>query len=155
MFPAPWQRLVPGPHGPATTGCWLGHFDYRKTGHGGIQTMKTTHLEEKRKVLIEKREKLIDRFNKAARARKSTTRVCTEIGRTNDFLESLEQIAAENTGRPNTGPQRYVVSSLFLHESFKKLTADPDEQFFFITGSEIDGVLVLDQWAEFTHQRRN
>ena len=37
--------------------------------------MKTTHLEEKRKVLIEKREKLIDRFNKAARARKSTARV--------------------------------------------------------------------------------
>lgn len=117
--------------------------------------MKTTHLEEKRKVLIEKREKLIDRFNKAARARKSTARVCTEIRRANEFLESLEQIAAENTGRPNTGPRRYVVSSLFLHESFKKLTADPDEQFFFITGSEIDGVLVLDQCAEFAHQRRN
>lgn len=117
--------------------------------------MKTTHLEEKRHVLIEKREKLIERFNKAARARKSTVRVCTEIRRANDFLESLEQIAAENTGRPNTGPRHYVVSSLFLHESFKKLTADPDEQFFFITGSEIEGVLVLDQCAEFAHQRRN
>ena len=30
--------------------------------------MKTTHLEEKRNVLIDKREKLIDRFNQAARA---------------------------------------------------------------------------------------
>ena len=46
-------------------------------------------------------------------------------------------------------------SSLFLHESFKKLTADRDEQFFFITGNEIDGVFVLDQWAEFEHQKRN
>lgn len=117
--------------------------------------MKTTHLEEKRNVLIEKREKLIDRFNQATRARKSTTRVCTEIRRTNDFIESLELIEAENTGRLNAGPRRYVVSSLFLHESFKKLTADPDEQFFFITGSEIEGVMVLDQCAEFAHQRRS
>jgi hypothetical protein len=117
--------------------------------------MKTIHLEEKRKVLIEKREKLIDRFNQTTRARKSTTRVCAEIRRTNDFLESLERIVAENSGRPNTGPRRYVVSSLFLHESFKKLTADMDEQFFFITGSEVEDVLVLDQWAEFAHQRRS
>jgi hypothetical protein len=117
--------------------------------------MKTIHLEEKRTALVERREKLIGRFNEAARARKSTRRMCTEIGRTNEFLESLERIEAENTGRPNTGPRRYAVSSLFLHESFKKLTADRDEQFFFVTGSEVEGVLVLDQWAEFAHQRRS
>ena len=116
--------------------------------------MKTIHLEEKRKVLIEKREKLIDRFNQATRARKSTTRVCTEIRRTNDFIASLELIEAENTGRPNTGPRRYAVSSLFLHDCYKKLTADKNEQFFFITGSEVESVLVLDQCAEFAHQRR-
>ena len=55
---------------------------------------------------------------------------------------------------PDTGPRRYAVSSLFLHESAKKLTADRNEQFFFITGAEINGVHVLDQWAEFAHQRR-
>lgn len=38
-----------------------------------------------------------------------------------------------------------MISSLFLHESFRKLTAGQDEQLFFVTGSEIDGVLVLDQ----------
>jgi hypothetical protein len=116
--------------------------------------MKTTHLEQKRNLLIEKREKLIDRFNQATRARKSTARVCTEIRRTNDFIESLELIEAENTGRPNTGPRRYAVSSLFLHDCYKKLTADKNEQFFFITGSEVEGMLVLDQCAEFAHQRR-
>jgi hypothetical protein len=116
--------------------------------------MKTTHLEEKRKTLIEKREKLLDRFNQTARSRKNTSRVCTEIRRTNEFLESLERIACENTGVP-TGLRRYVVSSLFLHECFKKLTADPDEQFFFVTGSEAAGALVLDQSVEFAHQRRN
>ena len=117
--------------------------------------MKTTHLVEKRNVLIEKREKLIDRFNQATRARKSTTRVCTEIRRTNDFIESLERIEAENTIAQNTAPRRYAVSSLFLHDCAEKLTADKNEQFFFITGAEVEGVLVLDQWAEFAHQKRS
>lgn len=115
--------------------------------------MRTTHLKEKRTVLVARREKLIGRFNEAARARKSARRTCEEIQRTNEFLESLERIEVEN--KPNTSPRRYAVSSLFLHESFKKLTADRYEQFFFITGSEIEGVLVLDQWAEFAHQRRS
>jgi len=117
--------------------------------------MKTTHLEEKRKTLLEKREKLLDRFNQTARSRKNTSRVCTEIRRTNEFLESLERITAENTDSAGTGPRRFVVSSLFLHECFKKLTADPDEQFFFVTGAETAGALVLDQSVEFAHQRRN
>jgi hypothetical protein len=47
-----------------------------------------------------------------------------------------------------------VVSSLFLHECFRNLTKDADEQFFFITGSEVEGAYVLDQTAEFAHQRR-
>ena len=116
--------------------------------------MKTTHIEEKKRVLIEKREKLIGRFGAAVRARKSTERFETEIRRTNDFLASLDRIVAENTRKPDEA-RRYTVSSLFLHECFRKLTADSDEQFFFITGSEIEGVHVLDQWAEFAHQRRS
>jgi hypothetical protein len=115
--------------------------------------MKTNHLEQKRKVLIDRREKLIGRFNEAARKRKSTARLCTEIRRANDFLASLDQIVAENTTAEQ--PRRYAVSSLFLHECAKKLTADQNEQFFFITGSEVEGVHVLDQAAEFAHQRRS
>jgi len=116
--------------------------------------MKKTHLDDKRKSLVERREMLIGRFNDAARKRKSTTRVCTEIRRVNEFLASLEQIETENTRLPNAAPRRYAVSSLFLHDSFKKLTADPDEQFFFVTGAEVNETYVLDQWAEFAHQRR-
>ena len=115
--------------------------------------MNTTHLEEKRAALVDRREKLIARFDKAARGRKSLVRLFTEIHKTNDFLESLDKIAAE-AAEAKSGPRRYAVSSLFLHESFRKLTADQDEQFFFITGSEVEGVLVLDQWAEFAHQKR-
>jgi hypothetical protein len=116
--------------------------------------MKTTHIDEKKKVLVEKREKLIGQFSDAVRARKGTAHLTTAIRRTNDFLESLERILEENTRKPD-GPRRYAVSSLFLHECAKKLTADADEQFFFITGSEVEGVHVLDQWAEFAHQRRS
>ena len=116
--------------------------------------MKTTHLEEKRTTLDDRREKLIARFAKLARERKKTRRLAREIQSVNEFLESLERIAAETTPSLEPGLQRYAVSSLFLHESFKKLTADRDEQFFFVTGSEIGGVLVLDQWAEFAHQKR-
>ena len=115
--------------------------------------MKTKHLKEKQGVLVERREKLITRFNEAARKRERATRVCNEILRTNEFLDSLEQIEAENT-KVDGSPRRYAVSSLFLHDCAKKLTADRNEQFFFITGSEVEGVLVLDQCAEFAHQKR-
>lgn len=117
--------------------------------------MKTTHLEEKRTALLERREKLIGRFNQAARSRRGMGRLFAEIHKTNQFLDSLERIAAETTGRPESIHRRYAVSSLFLTESYKKLTADQDEQFFFITGSEVEGVMVLDQWAEFAHQKRS
>lgn len=116
--------------------------------------MKTTHLEDKRTALIDRREKLLGRFDRAARERKGTKRLEREIQKVNEFLESLDRIEGETMPKPAAGLRRYAVSSLFLHESFKKLTADHDEQFFFITGSEIDGVLVLDQWAEFAHQKR-
>ena len=77
----------------------------------------------------------------------------TEIRRTNEFLESLDRIVEENTR--NARWAAALRRQLFVsHECFKKLTADADEQFFFITGSEVEGVLVLDQWAEFAHQRR-
>ncbi len=116
--------------------------------------MNTTHIEEKKKLLVEKRERLIDRFTDAARSRKDTAHLTTAIRRTNDFLASLDKIIEENTRKPDE-PRRYAVSSLFLHECAKKLTADADEQFFFITGSEVEGIHVLDQWAEFAHQRRS
>ena len=116
--------------------------------------MKTMYLEQKKKALIEKREALIGRFNELARAGKSTSRVCTEIRRMNEVLSTLDRIVEENVPKPGA-VRRYAVSSMFLHECYKKLTADPDEQFFFITGSEIEGVVVLDQCAEFAHQRRS
>jgi hypothetical protein len=114
--------------------------------------MKTAHLNAKRKTLVDKREALLNRFSDAARRKQNTTRVCAEIRRVNEFLSTLDRIEAENTALDS--PRRYIVSSWFLHECFKKLTADANEQFFFVTGPEIDRVHVLDQCAEFAHQKR-
>jgi hypothetical protein len=72
---------------------------------------------------------------------------------TNLFLNSLTTIETELTAPP-TYP-RFAVSSIFLHECFKQLTADKKEQFFFITGPEVDGTMVLSKFYTFEHIRRS
>ena len=113
-------------------------------------------LQSERQRLLKKREALLSNFSKAAVSGKSKrlSELFVRICQTNDFLKSLEQIGSK---QKETAParRRYAVSSLFLHESFKKLTPGPEEEFFFITGNEIDGIFVLDQWAEFAHQKRS
>lgn len=115
----------------------------------------TRRLDTKRRELIERRETLIHQLGQAARCSDADLARGTleHIERTNEFIETLDVLDRE--ARESKSRCRYVVSSLFLHESFKKLTADRDEQFFFVTGTEIDGTLVLDQWAEFAHQKRS
>lgn len=106
--------------------------------------------------LVKKRETLLESFNKTATngRTKRLSELFVKICQTNEFLKSLDQIDG-NKQMLTSGRRRYAISSLFLHESFTKLTADRDEEFFFITGNEIDGVFVLDQWAEFAHQKRS
>lgn len=123
-----------------------------------METQSQSRLEAERQRLLKKRQSLLEAFTKAAAAgkQKQLAELFIKIEQTNGFLKSLELIeAGGKPAKDASGRRRYAVSSLFLHESFKKLTADQDEQFFFITGSEVDGVLVLDQWAEFAHQKRS
>jgi len=115
-----------------------------------------THLEEKRGELVGRREQLIGGFSEAARSGNHAALdfIVKDIRHTNEFIGTLERIASETLPQRDNAVPRFTVSSLFLTESFKKLTADRDEQFFFITGSEVEGVLVLDQLAEFQHEKR-
>jgi hypothetical protein len=120
-----------------------------------MQQLSANPIETERQRLLRKREASLAAFAKAASKgkQKPLGPLYIKIRQTNEFLKALEQI--ESGAKSTSGLRRYAVSSLFLHESFKKLTADEAEQFFFVTGSEIDGVLVLDQWAEFAHQKRS
>ncbi|MDR3471409.1 MAG: hypothetical protein P4M09_06930 [Devosia sp.] len=111
-------------------------------------------LDTKRHELVERRETLIHQLGQAARCLEDdlARQKLEHIERANEFISTLDGLAQQ--ARETRERRRYVVSSLFLHESFKKLTLDAAEQFFFVTGTEVDGALVLDQWAEFAHQRR-
>src|SRR2546423_12072545 len=98
-------------------------------------------VEQQRAVLLNKRQTLVAQFSKAANNGKQRrlTELSSKIEQTNEFLAALNEIEAEAQKTLIAGVPRFAVSSLFLHESFRKLTADDNEQFFFITGTEIDG----------------
>lgn len=112
-------------------------------------------LETKRAALLIRRNNLIEQFAVSARQSGKLGRFCREIKTTNEFLKTLDEIAAELQAKHRASVPRFVVSSYFLHECFKKLTADHSEQFSFITGVELDGTLVLNQLLELEHDKRN
>jgi hypothetical protein len=89
-----------------------------------------------RQRLIKKRETLLETFSKAAVVGrpKRLSELFIKICQTNEFLKSLDQIGGKGKELVPTR-RRYAVSSLFLHESFTKLTADREEEFFFIGSS--------------------
>src|SRR5438105_4314097 len=108
-----------------------------------METSNATTIETQRQKLQKKREQLVLAFGRAAAAgkQKRLNNLFARIRQTNDFLETLTEI--EQLVPPAPTSCRYAVSSLFLHECFRKLTADKDEEFFFVTGSEVAGVFVL------------
>jgi len=115
------------------------------------------HLEEKRQELVGRREQLIGDFSEHARAADETQlhQTFQHIHLTNEFISSLDRIRGEVSVKSPSSTRKFVVSSLFLTDCFKKLTADRDEQFVFITGAEVDGTAVLDQMLELQHEKRS
>lgn len=112
-------------------------------------------FETKRAALLIRRNNTIQKFIDTAQNGGKLGRFYREIKTTNAFLNTLDAIAAAVPTRSQSDIPRFVVSSYFLHECFKKLTADQSEQFSFITGVELDGTLVLNQLLELEHDKRN
>src|SRR3954453_11753871 len=106
-----------------------------------MQTEIMNNVQDERQKLLKKRASLITAFSKAAEAgkEKRLSDLFARIRQTNDFLEALAHIEGQAATSESRSP-RYVISSLFLHEAFRMLTADQNEQFVFITGSEVGGV---------------
>src|ERR1700751_2026065 len=96
------------------------------------------HLTRERNRLLAMRQKQLDAFvgEVSAGKRRKIGQLFLKIRQTNDFLRTLREIADSLSPASAAAAQRsrYAVSSLFLYESFKKLTADRNEQFFFVTG---------------------
>src|SRR5882724_1627677 len=121
------------------------------------QMTTNTPLEHERDLLLVQRGELLLSFVEAAQQKKPSKmgRVFQRLRQTNDFLNCLERIDKAMDEKTRDAGRQYTVSSLFLHECYKALTADRDEQFFFLTGAIVGGVNVLDQRLEFKHSKRN
>lgn len=116
-----------------------------------MQAIETkTPAAKKHERLLKRRQALLTKFEKAAHSnhRHRMLAMHRELQHVAECLAILERRKAGSLA------PRFVVSSMFLDQCFRDLTADANEQFFFITGSEVDGVGVLDQKVEFAHQRR-
>ena len=123
-----------------------------------IELKQKDFLVQKRERLVQKQDWLLRAFEAAVKnnsAGKRLGRLYERICLTKEFLDTITRIQEDTRiSAPLPGQNRYVISSLFLHECFKDLTVDSEEEFFFVTGSLINGVYVLDQKTEFQHQKR-
>jgi hypothetical protein len=104
----------------------------------------------KRARLLKRQQALLSRFGKATHDNHRRRMLAAH----RELQHVAECLAILNGQKARSLVPRFVVSSLFLSQCLRDLTADANEQFFFITGAEVDGVGVLDQKVEFDHQRR-
>jgi len=120
-----------------------------------MQCKAIDYVHRERDRLVKLRQKQVNNFVGAVTAGKCQVlpQLFSKIRQTSGFLTILGEIELQLS--PRLSKPRYVISSLFLQDSFKKLTADEDEQFFFVTGAQIDNAHVLDQSAEFQHEKRS
>lgn len=120
------------------------------------QIASYTSVQQEEELLLAKRGDLLLSFVEAAQQRKPSkmSRIFQRLRQTNEFLNTLARIDRACESR-QSGVRQYAVSSLFLHECYKALTADRDEQFFFLTGTVVNGTHVLDQRLEFKHTKRS
>jgi len=121
------------------------------------QLTRHTRLEQEKELLLAQRKELVISFVEAVQHKKpgKMNRAFQSLRQTNQFLNSLERIDNAMDEKKENSIRQYAVSSLFLHECYKALTADRDEQFFFITGTVVNGTCVLDQRLEFKHSKRS
>jgi proteasome lid subunit RPN8/RPN11 len=117
---------------------------------------KSKKLLETRDYLVRTRTRFLALYSAAVEKsdKERMNYINKRLAETNRMLGSLGEIETELLGQ-QAGAHRFLISSLFLHECFKELTADSKEQFFFVTGSEADGTLVLDQKCGFAHVTRS
>jgi hypothetical protein len=120
-------------------------------------TTSKSQMSEKRSELLARRNALLDAFSDAANHNRSKRlkmlyrRICD----ISEFIGTLDAVAGmAPPPQAASGLRKFTVSSLFLHECYRELTADKDEQFIFITGAETAGTCVLDQMIELKHERR-
>jgi len=119
---------------------------------GRPKNMESPKLLETRESILRTRNRLLALYAAAVERnnRERMNYLNRRLSEATRTLESLTEIETELLDR-RTGTNRFLVSSLFLWECLRELTADSREQFFFITGAEVNGILTLDQKCGFEH----
>lgn len=117
------------------------------THHSDDQSDRVGGRGAQRERLVARRARLVAKF--AGAASRSDRRAMLRLHRELQHVAECLALVDRRPARP-----QFVVSSMFLAQCFRDLTADEREQLFFVTGAEVDGVAVLDQKAEFPHERR-
>jgi hypothetical protein len=122
-----------------------------------LQIKRRTVLDVEREFFLVEQSELITEFVNATKEKRpiKMSETYERLLRTNGFLCSLDRISNAQCEETEGSGRKYIISSLFLHECFKELTADRDEQFFFLTGAIVRGTYVLDQKLEFEHSKRS
>ncbi|MBM3796489.1 MAG: hypothetical protein FJW31_21045 [Acidobacteria bacterium] len=77
-----------------------------------------------------------------------------KIRQLGEFREAIEQIQARAKEQA-TRSNHFTVSTVFLQEAFKKLTADRNEEFNFVTGICLPGNFIMTQLLEFEEAKRS
>lgn len=95
--------------------------------------MRNTDLGRQRRSLLLERKELIGSYIEAVERKKPSKlgKILEQLRQTDEVLNYLERIEDVVPEIKQQSDHHYTVSSLFLHECFKVLTADRDEQFFF------------------------
>lgn len=75
---------------------------------------------------------------------------CLQLERMLAYSE-IRQLIEDSISSLNSqqGCRTYIADSMFLYDSFRKLTVGPDECMHYVTGPEIGNFLVLDRIVEF------
>lgn len=113
-------------------------------------------LATKRAALVIRREQLLAKFAESIRSGNNgrARRLSAEAITMSQFVQTLDDLATRMEPKRRSDIPRFVVSSYFLYDCFRKLTADSKEQLSFITGVEVDGSLILNQILDLEHDRR-
>jgi len=114
----------------------------------------TARMAELERVIAERLESAMTelRVSVAAPSRSDAERALAHALSLSDLRRGIADIA--RIARAGDSVPRYLVSSLFLVESYRFLVKDPDEDMHFVTGPELGSLRVLERMVDFDKAER-
>ena len=122
-----------------------------------IHNMENTRRKEQLELIGMQRDIDVLRLSQVSKTMRGLEDVRDVVARIcdwNHIARTLEQSPGQEATEAETMIPTYLISSLFLQECGRVLTADEGERFVFISGPEVSGVSVLSHRLEFSYTVR-